>query len=91
MPYIRQSGRDDMLSGKRTADNAGDLSFGLTTLVHLYVEKHGLCYQTLNDVVGALEGTKAEFQRRVVAPYEDGKIAVNGDLKPGMTRWGRTP
>jgi hypothetical protein len=34
----------------------------------------------MNDVVGALEGAKAEFQRIVVAPYEDKKMAENGDV-----------
>jgi hypothetical protein len=36
----------------------------------------------VNDVVGALDGAKAEFQRRVVAPYEDKKIRENGDVYP---------
>lgn len=37
-------------------------------------------YQGINDIIGALEGAKAEFQRRKVADYEDTKIAENGDV-----------
>lgn len=32
------------------------------------------------SVIGALEFALSEFKRRVVAPYEDGKIAENGDV-----------
>jgi hypothetical protein len=40
----------------------------------------GLSYQTINDIVGALEGAKLEFYRRVAVPYEDKKIIENGDV-----------
>lgn len=36
-------------------------------------------YQTINDVVGALEGTKLEFYRRQATPHEQIKIHENGD------------
>lgn len=32
--------------------------------------------------LGAVECAKLEFMRRVVAPYEDGKILANGDVYP---------
>ncbi len=35
-----------------------------------------------NAVVGALECAKLELYRRMVAPYENGKIAENGDVYP---------
>lgn len=62
--------------------NAGELNYLFTCIIRNYVRKHGLRYQQINDVVGALEGAKAEFQRRVVVPYEDSKIAENGDVYP---------
>ncbi|WP_439397023.1 DUF6899 family protein [Bradyrhizobium sp. PMVTL-01] len=38
----------------------------------------------MNDVLGALDGAKAEFYRRVAAPYEDAKIADSGDVYPSL-------
>ena len=61
-------------------DSAGEMNYVITMLVRTYIERHGLCYQTLNDVVGALEGCKFELYRRVLAPYEDLKIKENGDV-----------
>ena len=44
------------------------------------IDAKGLRYEHLNAVVGALDSCKAEFQRRVVAPYEDKKAGENGDV-----------
>ena len=41
----------------------------------------GWNYESLSDVVKTLESSKAEIQRRLLAPYEDMKIDENGDLK----------
>ena len=82
MPYINQVGRnkfDDDFSGSN-AENAGELNYMFTCLIIEYIQKHGLKYQVLNDIVGALDGAKAEFQRRVVGSYEDKKIEENGDV-----------
>jgi hypothetical protein len=61
-------------------DSSGELNFAITNLLHIYLQRHGKKYATLNDCLGALEGAKLEFFRRVVAPYEDKKIEENGDL-----------
>lgn len=37
-------------------------------------------YARMNTIVGAIESAKAEFQRRIVNPYEDEKIQENGDV-----------
>jgi len=34
----------------------------------------------INAIIGALECAKLELYRRVAAPYEDDKIAENGDV-----------
>jgi hypothetical protein len=34
------------------------------------------------SALGAIECCKLEFMRRVVFPYEDGKILANGDVYP---------
>jgi hypothetical protein len=83
MPYINKGIRDAMASEERpTAATAGELNYLFTLLAIEYIKANGLNYQRLNDVVGALDGAKAEFQRRVVAPYEDTKIRENGDVYP---------
>lgn len=82
MPYVR--GDRDALEPDplKYADDPGELNFQITFLAADYIERHGLNYGNLNAVVGALECAKQEFLRRVVAPYEDKKIAANGDVYP---------
>lgn len=78
MPYIRQQEREDL---KRVTEpkTPGQLNYMLTLHIKAYMNKNGLSYQTINDIVGALEGAKMEFYRRVAVPYEDMKIIENGD------------
>jgi hypothetical protein len=45
-----------------------------------YVRSQPKGYQTFNDALGALEGAKQEFYRRVVVPYEEQKRFENGDV-----------
>ena len=61
-------------------DGPGELNYILTRIINLYVEHRGLSYQTINDIVGSLECAKLEFVRRVVNPYENAKMAENGDV-----------
>jgi hypothetical protein len=58
------------------------LNWKFTLLIVAYMKSQGLSYQAINDVLGALEGAKQEFYRRVVVPYEDQKILDNGDVYP---------
>ena len=90
MPYISQEQREylNLLQfSERHSDyrppvarTPGELNYQLTQLIMAYVLRYELSYQIINDVVGALEGAKAEFQRRVVATYENEKIKLNGDV-----------
>ena len=82
MPYIKKEARAELDTCKRSPETAGELNYAFTQLIIDYVRCAGLSYQAINDVVGALEGAKAEFQRRVAAPYEDKKIQENGDVYP---------
>ena len=80
MPYI------DKLARPRAVDspeNQGELNYAITKLLHGYIERCGLRYARINDCLGALEGAKLEFYRRVAAPYEDAAIARNGDIQLG--------
>ena len=78
MPYISEQNREDLK--RRYPITPGELNYYLTLLLKEYIKNKGLSYQTINDIVGALEGAKLEFYRRVVAPYEDKKIQENGDV-----------
>ena len=77
MPYIKKETRE---VARFEPGSAGELNFAITMLIKTYQQFRGLSYQTVNDIVGALEGAKAEYQRRVVVPYENSKIAENGDV-----------
>jgi hypothetical protein len=85
MPYIAQKDRenlDDVAEnyGGEFAQNGGELNYLISSLISDYIMRKGLRYQNISDVLGALEGAKFEFLRRIVDPYEDQKISENGDL-----------
>lgn len=80
MPYIKQYERDVLSLGTRKPQTPGELNFMITKLVTEYLQRRGTNYSVLNEIVGVLECTKQEFYRRVVVPYEEEKIKLNGDV-----------
>ncbi len=81
MPYIRKEQRDKLIStDTRVPKDAGELNFVITILLQQYFIANGGRYQQINDIIGAIEGAKLEFTRRVTNPYEDVKINENGDV-----------
>lgn len=58
----------------------GEINYLITQLLIKQANMHGVNYTNLNMLVGAVESAKTEFQRRVVAPYEDQKAYDNGDV-----------
>lgn len=78
MPYIKRERRD---LARKSPSNAGELTYALTVLVVDYLDmirpNH---YSDYAKVLGALEATKLELYRRVVAPYEALKKELNGDV-----------
>jgi len=78
MPYIKPSDRVIIMNGF-SPTTAGELNYLITTEIIRYYNRNKN-YQAINDVVGALEGAKLEFYRRVAAPYEETKIQENGDV-----------
>lgn len=83
MPYISPEAIMDLqLATGLSFSSSGDLNYMLTQVAVQYVEDRGLSYNTINDVLGALEGAKQEFYRRVAVPYEDKKRKANGDVYP---------
>lgn len=82
MPYVDQKSTqrlNDQLSIPHM-ETPGELNYVLTKVAISYLDTKGLRYHVLNDIMGAFTGACAEFYRRVVAPYEDKKIAENGDV-----------
>lgn len=87
MPYIHQQTRnhlnqflDPLAEEIRQSENfAGDLNYAISFIL-ARITNQGLNYARANACMGALECTKQEFYRRVVAPYEDAKITQNGDV-----------
>ena len=84
MPYIRDvmGTRDDLITGECVPGSAGDLNFLFTHFIVKFLKFRGLDYSNINEAIGALECAKLELYRRVAAPYEDTKIAENGDVYP---------
>lgn len=82
MPYISddKNRRRELWREEHIPDTAGELNFIISKYLDIYLWQHGKSYQTINDILGALEGAKMEFYRRVAAPYEDIKIKENGDV-----------
>lgn len=71
---------DDWFIDRSAIKTAGELNFAFSLLAKSYLDNTEYSYAKMNDVVGALEGAKLEFYRRVAAPYEDEKIKENGDV-----------
>ncbi len=80
MPYIKPELRSAILLDPESITNAGELNYYISTLINHYINTNGKSYAVVNEVIGALECTKLELYRRVIAPYEDIKIEENGDV-----------
>lgn len=78
MPYVHPSIRAELK--ERLPRNSGELNYRITNVILDYWKMSKGNYEAINDIVGALEGAKIEFCRRVTAPYEEVKIATNGDV-----------
>lgn len=78
MPYIKEERKKDVLVNGAT--NAGELNYLFTYWIGQYILDKDESYQTYNDIMGALEGTKQELYRRKILPYENIKMSQNGDV-----------
>jgi hypothetical protein len=90
MPYIENKDRskfslDTLLNNiEFNGITPGELNYLVTRLAIAYIDHKGLNYTYINDVLGALEGAKQEFYRRVAVDYEQKKIESNGDVYPSL-------
>jgi len=83
MPYIEADARPSLDDRLRTPATVGELNYVVTRLVLEFIRNQGgMSYTTANAAIGVLECAKLELYRRLAAPYEDRKIAENGDVYP---------
>ena len=83
MPYITQKQRNTLnksLDESLSINTPGELNYLITVICLIYLRDNNLKYQTINDIIGALDCAKMEFYRRVVVDYENEKIKINGDV-----------
>lgn len=88
MPYIKQEERAPLNEALKPimawiADyglTEGQLNYVITRLCLAVKKKEGLSYKVLNAIIGVLECAKLEFYRRLAVPYENTKLALNGDV-----------
>lgn len=77
MPYIKKERR--YAAVEIAPKTPGELNWAITRLLQRYIGKDQ-SYTRFNDCLGALEGAKLEFYRRVAVPYESKKMVENGDV-----------
>lgn len=82
MPYIKAADREALDKYPLSVQNAGELNYMITRIALAYWDgvNGKKNYQKINDIIGAMEGAKLEFYRRVAVPYEAKKIEENGDV-----------
>lgn len=78
MPYIEKKRRSDLIDEQ--PKKPGELNYKITELAIEYLDLKGESYDTINDIMGAMESAKLEFYRRVAVPYEETKKEENGDV-----------
>lgn len=79
IPYINSEQKESV--AQNGAQTPGELNYAITKLLIRYWKREfQQSYTTINDILGALEGAKLEFNRRVVQKYENEKICENGDI-----------
>lgn len=84
MPYIKPDERPQFdplteeLASKITS--VGQLNYVITSLCHHCTKRLGLNYEVANSIDGVLGCVQKEYYRKIVGPYEEKKILLNGDI-----------
>ena len=63
MPYINQQDRSkfsNIFENIVKVNTPGELNYVVSMICKEYIKANGECYQTYNDIIGALEGCKLE-------------------------------
>lgn len=85
MPYIDKFSRDKLHNANlvelcNKIETCGELNYIITIICLEYLNKHGISYQSFNDISGVLFNAGLEMYRRKTSEYEDTKIQSNGDV-----------
>ena len=93
MPYIKTGERRllnpaiyilneeiQKLAREDAGKTAGHLNYAISRLIALHRESLQMNYAEYNELIGVLECAKMELYRRHIAPYENTKMAENGDV-----------
>ena len=85
MPYIKKEDRKDFdtrikgLAG--IIHNKGELNYVISELVGQWIiENNQYSYTGISNAIGAVHDAELELNRRILVPYEMGKILDNEDL-----------
>jgi hypothetical protein len=74
---------DEDNEGKENYEiSVGDVNYIFTRIIDRIWGGNFTNYASMNEALGLLEAVKLEFYRRRMSPYEDKKIAQNGDVYP---------
>ena len=82
VPYISLEDKKRLAPAWTLPHTPGELNYLITILCQDYMGVKAAIpnYAIFNEVIGVLECAKQEFYRRMVVPYEEGKIEQNGDV-----------
>lgn len=92
MPYISKDFRKEIdtdarlshlaeyLSSTNDQNFAGGLNYVINFIIRKRIQRKGLTYVNLNNIVGAITCAVLEIYRTVAGPYEDAKIKQNGGI-----------
>lgn len=80
MPYINNTKRMEIDKyGLDAVQSAGEFNYFITSSMLLYLGDYPN-YEAYNKVLGVLTAVKLELYRRMIAPYEQEKCRLNGDV-----------
>src|SRR5687767_2504031 len=82
MPYVTRDTKK-LLDLGASPSNPGELNYKVTQEAIAYLmRQEKLSYATISATIASLSDASAELRRRLLDPYEDMKIAENGDVYP---------
>lgn len=89
MPYIKNDDREefDKLIPQLVEyiRAKGDLNYVVCEIIGQLCLRDGIGYTTISNWIDTLPDAEYELRRRILDPYEDLKIAENGDV-PSLTK-----
>lgn len=85
MPYISPERRavfDEHIENiAKNLQSGGEINYCVYRLCLEFIKSKGMSYTTSMVPFSALGAAQMELYRQIIAPYEDQKIAENGDVR----------